>query len=239
MAADRALVEEVRDTLGELGLVRVTENAIYLLEDRTLQELENRRAQRAVDQPTVGSCASGSTSRAAWVCRARPRIWWCAAGHAGRRAPSWHWASRTCRVGPGNPPTRSCWRSRFCRRQADWAKALDMAGPPVWRDAGRAGAARRQPEALRDRAGGQAEERGGCGGQAARAAGALGDAVRCAARCRPAQHCTSSAAALVAALAGPTARPLVEVLAGCGARDLSAGDGQEQQLGGAAAPAAG
>jgi hypothetical protein len=52
--AERALIEEARDTLMELGLVRVTENAIHLVEDRQLQELEKRRAQKSVDQPTVG-----------------------------------------------------------------------------------------------------------------------------------------------------------------------------------------
>lgn len=54
IAADKALVEEMRGTLGELGLVRVTENAVHLVEDRTLQELEQRRLQQAVDSPTVG-----------------------------------------------------------------------------------------------------------------------------------------------------------------------------------------
>jgi hypothetical protein len=54
IAADKALVEEMRGTLGELGLVRVTENAIHLLEDKTLQELEQRRRQHSVDSPTVG-----------------------------------------------------------------------------------------------------------------------------------------------------------------------------------------
>ncbi len=54
IAADKALVEEMRGTLGELGLVRVTENAIHLVEDKTLQELEQRRLQQSVDSPTVG-----------------------------------------------------------------------------------------------------------------------------------------------------------------------------------------
>ncbi len=52
--ADKALVEEMRGTLGVLGLVRVTENAVHLVQDRTLQELEQRRLQKAVDAPTVG-----------------------------------------------------------------------------------------------------------------------------------------------------------------------------------------
>ena len=54
LPAERALLEEARDTLGELGLVRVTEGMLHLVEDRLLQELEKRRAQKAVDQPTVG-----------------------------------------------------------------------------------------------------------------------------------------------------------------------------------------
>jgi hypothetical protein len=54
IAADKALVEEMRGTLGELGLVRVTENAVHLVEDRTLQALEKMRLQQAVDSPTVG-----------------------------------------------------------------------------------------------------------------------------------------------------------------------------------------
>lgn len=54
LAADRAQIEEVRDTLGELGLVRVTESAIHLVEDRLLSDLDKRRAQKAVEQPTVG-----------------------------------------------------------------------------------------------------------------------------------------------------------------------------------------
>jgi hypothetical protein len=54
IAADRDLVKEMGGTLGELGLVRVTETAVHLLEDRTLQELEKKRQQKAVDLPTAG-----------------------------------------------------------------------------------------------------------------------------------------------------------------------------------------
>jgi hypothetical protein len=54
LPAERSLIDEARGTLGELGLVRVTESAIHLVEDRLLQDLENRRAQRAIDQPSVG-----------------------------------------------------------------------------------------------------------------------------------------------------------------------------------------
>lgn len=54
LAADKAEVEEARGTLGELGLVRVSEGAIHLVEDRTLQELDRRRLQQALDAPNVG-----------------------------------------------------------------------------------------------------------------------------------------------------------------------------------------
>jgi hypothetical protein len=54
IAADKALVEEMRGTLGELGLVRVTENAVHLVADRRLQDLEQRRLQQDMDSPTVG-----------------------------------------------------------------------------------------------------------------------------------------------------------------------------------------
>lgn len=53
LPAERALIDEVRDTLGELQLVRVTEGAIHLVTDQVLQKLEKRRAQQSIDQPTV------------------------------------------------------------------------------------------------------------------------------------------------------------------------------------------
>lgn len=54
IAADKDLIKELGGTLAELGLVRVTETAVHLLEDRTLQELEKKRQQRTVDLPTAG-----------------------------------------------------------------------------------------------------------------------------------------------------------------------------------------
>ena len=52
--ADKTLGEEMRGTLGELGLVRVTETAVHLLEDQTLQELEKKRQQKSSERPEVG-----------------------------------------------------------------------------------------------------------------------------------------------------------------------------------------
>ncbi|MBI2373943.1 MAG: hypothetical protein HYV07_08095 [Deltaproteobacteria bacterium] len=54
LPADRALVEEMRGTLGELGLVRCTEAAVHLVEDRMLQDVEKRRSQKGSDSPEVG-----------------------------------------------------------------------------------------------------------------------------------------------------------------------------------------
>ncbi len=54
IAADRDLLKEMGGTLGELGLVRVTETGVHLLEDRTLQDLEKKRQQKGVDAPTAG-----------------------------------------------------------------------------------------------------------------------------------------------------------------------------------------
>lgn len=53
IAADKSKADEASGTLGQLGLVRVTENAIHLVEDRTLQQIESKRNQAAVDEPNV------------------------------------------------------------------------------------------------------------------------------------------------------------------------------------------
>ncbi len=52
--ADRELHGEMLGTLGELGIVRLTETSVQLLEDKRLQALENRRQQLGVERPTVG-----------------------------------------------------------------------------------------------------------------------------------------------------------------------------------------
>lgn len=52
--ADRELHGEMLGTLGELGIVRVTETSVQLVEDRRLQVIENRRLQLGVERPTVG-----------------------------------------------------------------------------------------------------------------------------------------------------------------------------------------
>ena len=51
--ADKALGEELRGTLGELGLLRVNEAGAHLVEDKVLQELEKQRQKRSADRPEV------------------------------------------------------------------------------------------------------------------------------------------------------------------------------------------
>jgi hypothetical protein len=50
---DRRELEELRGTLGELGLVRVTDTTAHLRTDGTLETIERRRRQRGVEDPRV------------------------------------------------------------------------------------------------------------------------------------------------------------------------------------------
>jgi hypothetical protein len=54
LVAERREIDDVRGTLVEIGLARVTESAIHLVEDRLLQDLDNRRKQQGLERPTVG-----------------------------------------------------------------------------------------------------------------------------------------------------------------------------------------
>lgn len=54
IAADRADHEEMRGTLGVLGLVQTPEGRVRLKEDGVLQQLENSRRKHGVDHPTAG-----------------------------------------------------------------------------------------------------------------------------------------------------------------------------------------
>ena len=51
--ADRDLAQELRGSLEVLGLVRVTETAAHLVEDRMLQEIERQRLQKGIEDPHV------------------------------------------------------------------------------------------------------------------------------------------------------------------------------------------
>lgn len=53
LVLDKEDLEKAQSTLGQLGLVRRSENAILLVEDVTLQDLERKRQQKSVDHPTA------------------------------------------------------------------------------------------------------------------------------------------------------------------------------------------
>ncbi|MBK8255146.1 MAG: hypothetical protein IPK82_21100 [Polyangiaceae bacterium] len=58
IAVDRETADLMRGFLGELGLVRVTEDKAFLREDDTLQRLENLRQKKALARPEVGEVRS-------------------------------------------------------------------------------------------------------------------------------------------------------------------------------------
>jgi hypothetical protein len=53
LPGDRAQLEEWRGTLGELGIVRITERSLFLSEAGLLHALENRRRQQSLEKPSV------------------------------------------------------------------------------------------------------------------------------------------------------------------------------------------
>ncbi|KIG17732.1 Bacteriophage (PhiC31) resistance [Enhygromyxa salina] len=57
LVLDRHQVEEMRGILGELGFVRVTENAVLLRHDGTAQMIEQRRMQKSIDHPSAEQVA--------------------------------------------------------------------------------------------------------------------------------------------------------------------------------------
>ncbi len=128
LPAERALVEEARDTLGELGLVRVTEGAIHLMEDRLLQELEKRREQKAIDQPTVGQLRGwiDEGGKVGLQPEAEDLILRCYARWAARTFVAWG-KPYTAEAGKEIPDDVVLEKPRL-PAAATWVGALDMAG---------------------------------------------------------------------------------------------------------------
>ena len=58
IGAEKGLSQELLGTLGALGLVRVTEGYVHLVEDKTLQMLENKRIAEGLEHPTVNEIRS-------------------------------------------------------------------------------------------------------------------------------------------------------------------------------------
>jgi hypothetical protein len=128
LPADRALLEECRDTLGELGLVRVTEGMIHLVEDRLLQELEKRRTQKAVDQPSVGQLRVwlDETGKIGLQPEAEDLLIRCYARATARTFLAW---GKPYSVEPGKAiPDDVVLEKPELPAPAAWSKALDMAG---------------------------------------------------------------------------------------------------------------
>lgn len=126
--AERALLEEARDTLGELGLVRVTEGMIHLVEDRLLQELENRRAQKAVDQPSVGQLRQwlDESGKVGLQAEAEDLLIRCYARASARTFLAW---GKPYVVEPGKQlPDDVLLEKPELPAPAAWGKALEMAG---------------------------------------------------------------------------------------------------------------
>jgi hypothetical protein len=127
LPAERALIEEARDTLGELGLVRVTENAIHLLEDR-LMDLEKRREQKTVDSPTVSQLRGwiDDTGRLGLQTEAEDLIIRCYARWSARTFVAW---GKAHTVEAGKPiPDDVILEKPPLPAPATWVKGIETAG---------------------------------------------------------------------------------------------------------------
>lgn len=130
LPVDRTQLDEARDTLGELGLVRVTEGTLHLVEDRLLQELEKRREQQSIEQPAVGQLrdwieGSGGGKLGLQI-DAEDLIIRCYARWAARTFIAW---GKPYVVEAGKPiPDEVVLEKPQLPQPAVWGKALDMAG---------------------------------------------------------------------------------------------------------------
>jgi hypothetical protein len=128
LPAERALIDEVRGTLGELGLVRVTENAIHLLEDKVLQALENKRLQKAVEQPTASELRRwiDEAGTMGLPQEAEDLIARCYARHAARTFV--HYGNGYTPESNKRIPDEVVLEKPQLPSHASWVSALDMAG---------------------------------------------------------------------------------------------------------------
>lgn len=92
--ADKALVAELRGSLGELGLVRVTEGAVHL-KDKTLQISSGAARRRPWTRPPRASSGGGSTRGGKSACESRRSTSSSAATRAGAHARSCAGGSRS------------------------------------------------------------------------------------------------------------------------------------------------
>src|SRR5690606_30567512 len=120
--------KEMEGTLAQLGLVDTPEGRVRLVEDRTLQQLENKRRVQNVDQPTVGQLAHwlDESGKMGLPIAARDVVVRCYA----------RWAKRTLvhldrpyePVRGKSLPDGALLERPDLPETAAWARALDLAG---------------------------------------------------------------------------------------------------------------
>ena len=125
---DKDDLEKVRGTLGELGIVKTSEGAAHLVTEGKLQDLEQRRRQRNVDQPTAAEVRG-------WVDEGRKMGLQPDARDLIVRAYA-IWSARTF-VLYGKPytpaygaqiPDDAVLEKPELPTQSEWVKAIDLAG---------------------------------------------------------------------------------------------------------------
>jgi hypothetical protein len=125
---DKDDLEKVRGTLGELGAVKTSEGAAHLVTEGKLQDLEQRRLQRNVDQPTAAEVRG-------WIDEGRKMGLQPDAQDLIVRAYAM-WSARTF-VLYGKPyapaygaqiPDDAVLEKPELPTQSEWVKAIDLAG---------------------------------------------------------------------------------------------------------------
>jgi hypothetical protein len=125
---DKEDLEKARGTLGELGIVKTSEGSAHLVTEGKLQDLEQRRRQRNVDQPTVAEVRG-------WIDEGRKMGLQPEAQDLVVRAYAM-WAARTF-VLYGKPytpasgapiPDDAVLEKPELPTQSEWVKAIDLAG---------------------------------------------------------------------------------------------------------------
>lgn len=121
-------LENLRGSLGALGLVRVTESAVLLATDGPLQRIERRREQDAVDAPTVAELTAwfGESNRHGLQPEALALLLRCYARLYARTFTS---AGRPFVVATGAPlPAHVVLERPELPRDDPWSRALKLAG---------------------------------------------------------------------------------------------------------------
>ena len=148
--ADREFTSEMGGTLAQLGLVRVTEDAVHLVADKALQELENKREQQSATSRKCSSFDAGSMRAGGWDSPRRRRTSRFAATLAGPRGRSCSPGCRSRRT-PARPFPRCCAREAASAADRRVGEGLEHGGCDLWHHDGGQGTAWGQPQAVRRR----------------------------------------------------------------------------------------